>query len=47
MGRSIYIVMVDGEEIDHADDMRGARVARNAIIYGGIGTIENTSIERR
>jgi hypothetical protein len=42
-----YAIKVDGEEIDHADTRAQAEQARNTIIYGGIGTEANTTIERR
>lgn len=42
-----YVIKVDGEEIDHADSMTEARRNRDAIIYGGIGTEANTTIEQR
>jgi nucleoside-triphosphatase THEP1 len=41
----MYVIKVDGEEIDHADTRAEARRARDTIIYGEIGTEENTTIE--
>ncbi len=43
---TVYRVLVNGEEIDHADTLAEARRARNTIIYGGIGTEDNTTIEK-
>lgn len=40
-----FAITVDGVEIDHADTRAAAKRARNAIIYGGIGTQDNTKIE--
>lgn len=40
-------IKVDGEEIDHADTPAEAERHRNTIIYGGVGTEDNTTIERR
>ena len=42
-----YAITVDGEEIDHADTLAEARRNRDTIIYGEIGTPENTKIQRR
>lgn len=42
-----YAIKVDGEEIDHADTRPKANTARDTIIYGGIGTEANTTIEPR
>lgn len=42
-----FVIKVDGEEIDHADTKAEAKRNRDTIIYGGIGTEENTTIERR
>ena len=43
----MYAIKVDGEEIDHAETLAAARRARDTIIYGGIGTEANTTIERK
>jgi hypothetical protein len=42
-----YIITVDGEEMDHAETLTEARRNRDTIIYGEIGTQENTKIQRR
>ena len=42
-----FVIRVNGEEIDHADTRAEAERARDTIIYGGIGTAENTTVERR
>lgn len=42
-----YAIKVDGEEIDHADTRAEAKRYRDTIVYGGIGTEDNTTIERR
>jgi hypothetical protein len=42
-----YAIKVDGEEIDHADTRAEANRARNTIIYGELGTEDNTTIEPR
>jgi hypothetical protein len=42
-----YVVLVDGEEIDHADTRAAASRARDTVIYGGIGTEANTVVRRR
>ncbi len=47
MTDSRYAIKVDGEEIDHADSFAEARKNRDTIIYGGIGTEDNTTIVRR
>jgi hypothetical protein len=44
---SKFVIKVDGEEMDHADTMSEAKRHRDTIIYGGIGTPENTTIEPR
>ncbi len=43
----VYAIRVDGEEIDHADTSAKAKRHRDTIIYGEIGTPDNTTIERR
>lgn len=45
--RPLYVITIDGEEIDHADTLALARRARDTIIYGGIGTLQNTAIVPR
>jgi hypothetical protein len=43
----MYVINVNGEEIDHVDTLAKAKRARNTIIYGGIGTEDNITIEKR
>lgn len=40
-----FAIKVNGEEIDHAETRAEATRNRNTIIYGGIGTEANTTIE--
>lgn len=44
--RARYLVTVDGEYIDHADTHEQAVRVRDATIYTGVGTEENTKIIR-
>lgn len=41
------VIKVNGEEMDHADSLPEARRLRDTVIYGGIGTEANTTIEPR
>jgi hypothetical protein len=34
----MYLILIDGREIDHASTIREARNAANTIAYGGLGT---------
>lgn len=43
---SSYLIKVDGEEMDHADSLREAQTSRDTLIYGGLGTMKNITIER-
>jgi hypothetical protein len=42
-----YAIKVGETEYDHADTPEQAKRARDALIYGEIGTPEDTTIERR